>query len=195
MFLSLQIWHILVHARVDCDAPCFDQLKATHLRTSPKQQALLDVLLQLIKTWPLTIGPCKYQYHHLLQVISEIIEHSSIYEQNYKFYRSRYYLKPTIILKTLFLPVKFTSIDFVAVSVFILAQSFNASKEGVQLNPIKRRASRDRSLPIKFYDWIVKNSPNFFLSNRMRSHYYHQNRHFIVRPTQFLTPQVGGRGR
>ena len=27
-----------------------------HLRASPKQQALLDVLLQLIKTWPLTIG-------------------------------------------------------------------------------------------------------------------------------------------
>ena len=43
--------------RTDCDAPCFEQLKATHLRASPKQQALLDVLLQLIKTWPLTIGP------------------------------------------------------------------------------------------------------------------------------------------
>ena len=35
----------------------FDQLKATHLRASPKQQALLDVLLQLMKTWALTIGP------------------------------------------------------------------------------------------------------------------------------------------
>ena len=44
-------------ARADYDAPCFEQLKATHLRVSPKQQALLDVLLQLIKTWPLTIGP------------------------------------------------------------------------------------------------------------------------------------------
>ena len=44
-------------ARADCDAPCFEQLKATHLRASPKQQALLDVLLQLIKTWPVTIGP------------------------------------------------------------------------------------------------------------------------------------------
>ena len=44
-------------ARADCDAPCFEQLKATHLRASPKQQALLDVLLQMIKTWPLTIGP------------------------------------------------------------------------------------------------------------------------------------------
>ena len=43
--------------RADCEAPCFDQLKATHHRASPKQQALLDVLLQLIKTWPLTIGP------------------------------------------------------------------------------------------------------------------------------------------
>ena len=43
--------------RADCDAPCFEQLKATHLRASPKQQALLDVLLQLIKTWPFTIGP------------------------------------------------------------------------------------------------------------------------------------------
>ena len=48
-----------VKTRADCDAPCFDQLKATHLRASPKQQALLDVLLQLIKTWPLTIGPCQ----------------------------------------------------------------------------------------------------------------------------------------
>ena len=45
-------------SRADCDAPCFEQLKATHLRASPKQQALFDVLLQLIKTWPLTIGPC-----------------------------------------------------------------------------------------------------------------------------------------
>ena len=44
-------------ARSDCDAPCFEQLKATHLRASQKQQALLDVLLQLLKTWPLTIGP------------------------------------------------------------------------------------------------------------------------------------------
>ena len=47
-------------ARADCDAPCFEQLMATHLRASPKQQALLDVLLQLIKTWPLTIGPCPH---------------------------------------------------------------------------------------------------------------------------------------
>ena len=38
-----------VKSRADCDAPCFEQLKATHLRASPKQQALLDVLLQLIK--------------------------------------------------------------------------------------------------------------------------------------------------
>ena len=44
--------------RADCDAPCFEQLKATHLRAPTKQQALIDVLLQLIKTWPLTIGPC-----------------------------------------------------------------------------------------------------------------------------------------
>ena len=44
-------------SRADCDAPCFEQLKATHLRASLKQQALLDALLQLIKTWPLTIGP------------------------------------------------------------------------------------------------------------------------------------------
>ena len=42
----------------DCDGSCFQQLKATHFRASSKQQALLDVLLQLIKTWPLTIGPC-----------------------------------------------------------------------------------------------------------------------------------------
>ena len=49
-------------SRADCDAPCFEQLKATHHRASPKQQALLDVLLQLIKTWPLTIGPCKIVY-------------------------------------------------------------------------------------------------------------------------------------
>ena len=41
---------ILQKARADCDAPCFDQLKATHLRASPKQQSLLDVLLQLIKS-------------------------------------------------------------------------------------------------------------------------------------------------
>ena len=47
--------------RADCDAPCFEQLKATHLRASTKQQALLDVLLQLMKTWPLTIGPWIYQ--------------------------------------------------------------------------------------------------------------------------------------
>ena len=47
----------LLDARADCDTPCFDQLKSTHLRASPKQQALLDVLIQLIKTWPLTIGP------------------------------------------------------------------------------------------------------------------------------------------
>ena len=47
----------MTKTRADCDAPCFEQLKATHLRASPKQQALLDVLLQLIKTWPLTIGP------------------------------------------------------------------------------------------------------------------------------------------
>ena len=46
---------ILNEPRADCDAPCFDQLKATHLKESPKQQALLDVLLQLKKTWPLTI--------------------------------------------------------------------------------------------------------------------------------------------
>ena len=46
--------------RTDCDAPCFEQLKATHLRASPKQQALLDVLLQLIKKWPLTIGPWQF---------------------------------------------------------------------------------------------------------------------------------------
>ena len=44
-------------SRADYDALCYEQLKATHLRASPKQQALLDVLLQLIKTWPLTIGP------------------------------------------------------------------------------------------------------------------------------------------
>ena len=37
----------------------FWSAEATHLRASPKQQALLDVLLQLIKTWPLTIGPWK----------------------------------------------------------------------------------------------------------------------------------------
>ena len=43
------------------DAPCFEQLKATYLRALPKQQALLDVLLQLIKTWPLTIGPWRKQ--------------------------------------------------------------------------------------------------------------------------------------
>ena len=48
---------VTIISRADCDAPCFEQLKATHLRASPKQQALLDVLLQLIKTWPLTIGP------------------------------------------------------------------------------------------------------------------------------------------
>ena len=47
----------MAKTRADCDAPCFDQLKATHLRASTKQQALLDVLLKLIKTWPLTIGP------------------------------------------------------------------------------------------------------------------------------------------
>ena len=47
----------LIFLRTDCDAPCFEQLKATHLRASPKQQALLDVLLQLIKAWPLTISP------------------------------------------------------------------------------------------------------------------------------------------
>ena len=52
---------ILYISRADCDAPCFEQLKATHLRASPKQKALLDVLLQLIKTWPLTIGPWKHQ--------------------------------------------------------------------------------------------------------------------------------------
>ena len=27
----------LVLPRADCDAPCFEQLKATHLRASPKQ--------------------------------------------------------------------------------------------------------------------------------------------------------------
>ena len=32
-------------ARAGCDAPCFEQLKATDLRASPKQQAQLDVLL------------------------------------------------------------------------------------------------------------------------------------------------------
>ena len=48
----------MLFSRADCDAPCFDQLKATHLRASPKQQGLLGVLIQLIKTWPLTIGPC-----------------------------------------------------------------------------------------------------------------------------------------
>ena len=47
-----------IHDATDCDAPCFEQLKATDIRASPKQQALLDVLIQLIKTWPLTIGPC-----------------------------------------------------------------------------------------------------------------------------------------
>ena len=47
-------------SRADCDAPCFELLKATHLRAPAKQQALLDVLLQLIKRWPLTIGPCFY---------------------------------------------------------------------------------------------------------------------------------------
>ena len=52
--LANYVWSI---TRADCDAPCFEQLKATHLRASPKQQVLLDVLLQLIKTWPLTIGP------------------------------------------------------------------------------------------------------------------------------------------
>ena len=46
----------MLKSRADCDAPCFEQLKAAHLGASSKQQALLDVLLQLIKTWPLTIG-------------------------------------------------------------------------------------------------------------------------------------------
>ena len=50
--------HKYLQPRADCDAPCFEQLKATHLRVSPKQQWLLDMLLQLIKTWPLIIGPC-----------------------------------------------------------------------------------------------------------------------------------------
>ena len=56
----------LFSTRADCDAPCFEQLKATHLRASPKQQALLDVLFQLIKTWPLTIGPCPAWNHTTL---------------------------------------------------------------------------------------------------------------------------------
>ena len=48
-----------VSPRADCDVPCFEQLKATHLiRAPPRQQALLYVLLQLIKRWPLIIGPC-----------------------------------------------------------------------------------------------------------------------------------------
>ena len=47
-----------LRARADCDAPCFDQLKQTYLRLSPKQQALLDV----IKTCLLTIGPCLRVY-------------------------------------------------------------------------------------------------------------------------------------
>ena len=41
MFVGLQLpWNL---SRADCDAPCFDQLKRTHLRLSPKQLALLDV--------------------------------------------------------------------------------------------------------------------------------------------------------
>ena len=52
---------VLFKSRAGCDAPCFEQLKATHLKASPKQQALLDVLHQLIKTWPLTIGPWNVQ--------------------------------------------------------------------------------------------------------------------------------------
>ena len=48
---------LCIESRADCDVPCFEQLKATHLRASPKQQSLLDVLLQRIKTWPLIIGP------------------------------------------------------------------------------------------------------------------------------------------
>ena len=58
--------------RADCDAPCFDQLKATHLRASPKQQALLDVLLQVIKAWPLTIGPW-FQLQFLVQRQSNML--------------------------------------------------------------------------------------------------------------------------
>ena len=66
-------------SRADCDAPCFEQLKATHLRASPKQQALLDVLLQLIKTWPLTIGPWHYSFFHWL-LIWDLIEAYIFYE-------------------------------------------------------------------------------------------------------------------
>ena len=33
----------------DCDAPCFDQLKRTHHRASPKHQTLLDVLIPLLQ--------------------------------------------------------------------------------------------------------------------------------------------------
>ena len=58
LFLNRAYLFRFLTSRADCDAPCFKQLKATHLRASPKQLALLDVLLQLIKTWPLTIGPC-----------------------------------------------------------------------------------------------------------------------------------------
>ena len=39
----------------------FWSAETPHLRESPNQQPLLDVLFQLIKTWPLTIGPCACQ--------------------------------------------------------------------------------------------------------------------------------------
>ena len=66
--------------RADCDAPCLEQLKATHLRASPKQQALLDVLLQLIKTWPLTIGPWP-EYSLILE--KKLLDTASINKNDY----------------------------------------------------------------------------------------------------------------
>ena len=68
--VNCRLFITYVWTRTDCDAPCFEQLKATHLRASPKQLALLDVLLQLIKTWPLTIGLwAKYDLKKFMKIV------------------------------------------------------------------------------------------------------------------------------
>ena len=81
LFLNRAYLFRFLTSRADCDAPCFKQLKATHLRASPKQLALLDVLLQLIKTWPLTIGPCLQQM--ILQEKYDQILHTRILREYY----------------------------------------------------------------------------------------------------------------
>ena len=82
--VSLHLPSPSLKPRADCDAPCFEQLKATHLRASPKQQALLDVLLQLIKTWPLTIGPC-YRRTTARTFVLDLLSWELIYSQ-YQFW-------------------------------------------------------------------------------------------------------------